>query len=665
MAVTSSRGDTEITDSSTTPTAVIPEAFPAAGGPSREVARTGRFSGAWWADIARRHWPAAAGVAIFTVLAIVVTGSGAPWSSTSMPVCACGDGAQEVWFLAWPAYALSHGLNPFTTNFVAYPHGLNLMSSTSMPFLGVLMSPVTLAAGPVVTFNLLVRLALISSATSMFLVLRRYVGWWPFALAGGLLYGFSPYMLGEGYTHVFLVFVPIPPILFMLFEDLLVGHKWKPAKVGVWIGVLSAVQFLISSETLAIIAIMVAAAIVVLAVRHPIAARQAVPAALRGAGAAAASFVVLAGLPIYYYLFGPQHVSGPQHPKLTYVLFHDDLYGTVLPTSYQLFGPHSLINRGNFLLQGNGVDHVTYLGLPLVALSIYIAVRCRHNGMVALSGLLALGSMLLTLGPRLFFNNHEYFASVSLPYSVLLHVPLLDGLLAPRFILAEFFFLAILLALGLDQMRTEGLFRGRDSDASSRDLTVRSIVCSGLAVVALLPLVPRDTYQSAPVPVAPFFSNSKLLAQIPAGGVVLPYPQAQLPTVVGPAFPDLRTMLWVAVSGFHFRIIGAYAAQPYAGGLGQGNELLDAPTDVQQLFGWAQYGSSVVARIPINAGTLADLRNFCATYDVSAIIIDPTAGVNPSAAVRYVSEALRSPPRHEAGVDVWFGAASLARAASK
>jgi hypothetical protein len=642
---------------------VIREAVPAGSGTAREVARTGRFSAAWWLDIARRHWPVAAGVALFTVLAIVVTGSGAPWSSTSMPVCACGDGAQEVWFLAWPAYALSHGLNPLASNFVAYPRGLNLMSSTSMPLLGVLMAPFTLTAGPVATFNLLVRLALISSATSMFLVLRRYVTWWPFALAGGLLYGFSPYMLGEGYTHVFLVFVPIPPILFMLLQDLLVGHKWKPVQAGVWLGVLSAAQFLISSETLAIVAVMALAAIVVLAVRHPVAAREAVPTTLRGAGAAVGSFVLLAGFAIYYYLRGPQHVSGPQHPKLTYVLFHDDLYATILPTNYQLFGPRSLINRGDFLLQGNGVDHVTYLGLPLVALSIYIVVRCRRNGMVALSGLLALGSLLLTLGPRLFFNNHEYFASVSLPYAVLLHLPLLDGLLAPRFILAEFFFVAILLALGLDQMRTEGLFRRSDTTSSRRDMTVRSVVCSALAVAAFLPLVPRNTYQPAPVPVAPFFSNSKLLAQIPPGGVVLPYPQAQLPTVFGPAFPDLRSMLWVAVSGFHFRIIGAYAAQPYAGGLGQGNELLDAPTDVQQLFGWAQYGSTVVAKIPVNAGTLADLRTFCTTYKVSAIVIDPTAGVNPTAAVRYVSEALRTPPRQEGGVDVWFNAASLAKAA--
>lgn len=635
--------------------------IPGASGTS-SGALTSRFSSARLVEVGRRHWPVAAGIALFVVLAIVVTGSGVPWSSTSMPVCACGDSAQEVWFLSWPAYALSHGLNPLTSNFVAYPHGLNMMSSTTMPLLGVVMAPFTLTAGPIVTFNLLVRLALISSATSMFLVLRRYVAWWPFALAGGLLYGFSPYMLGEGYTHVFLVFVPIPPLLFMLVEDLLVGHRWKPVKVGVWIGVLSAAQFLISSETLAIAVLAVLAAIVVLCVRHPVAARERLPVALRGAGAAAVSFLVLAVVPIYYYVRGPQHVSGPQHPKLTYVLFHDDLYGTFLPTSYQLFGPHSWINRGNLLLQGNGVDHVTYVGIPLVALLIYIAIRCRRNGIVALSSLLALGSLLLTLGPRLFVNTHPYLTWLRLPYDVLLHIPLLDGLLSPRFVLAEYFFIAIVLALGLDQMRTEGLFRHRGSAAAGarRDLIGRTVVCSAAAIVALLPLVPRNTYRPAPVPVAPYFYDSQLLSQIPAGSVVLPYPNAQLPTVTGPAFPDLRSMLWVAVTNYHFRIIGAYAAQPYGGGLGQGNELLDPPTDVQQLFGWGLYGSGSVAKIPINGTTLADLRQFCITYKVSTILVDTTAGMDPFYVVRYVSEALHAQPRVEGGLDVWLNASSLA-----
>lgn len=611
----------------------------------------------------RRHWPIVGSVVLFVVLAILVTGGGLPWSSTSMPVCACGDGAQEVWFVAWPAYALSHGLNPIFSGYAAYPRGLDLMSSTSMPLLGILMAPITLSAGPVTAFNLLVRLALASSATSMFLVLRRYVAWWPLALAGGLLYGFSPYMLGEAYTHLFPIFVPIPPILFMLIEDLLISHRWKPMKVGVFIGVLAAAQFLISSETLAISVIAIVAALVVLVVRHPVAARETLVAVWRPVVAAAAAFFVISAYPIYYYVHGRQHVSGPQHPKLTYVLFHDDLLGTVFPTSYQLFGPHSWISRGNSLLQGNGVDHATYLGIPLLALLLFLVVRCRHNGIVVLSSVLALGALLLTLGPRLVINNHLYLSQVRLPYDILLHLPFLSGLLAPRFIVAEYFFVAIALAVGLDQLRKEGLLRRSESSPSGQRL--RNAVCAGLAAIGLLPLVPRHTYRTDSVPVAPFFYDSRLVDQIPAGGVVLPYPNAQLPTVFGRAFPDLRSMLWQAVTGMHFRMIGAYAAQPYRGGLGQGNELFDPPTDVQQLFGWAQYGSQSVAAIPANAGTLADLRQFCMTYRVSAILVDPTAGLNPAIVVRYVTLALKTPPRIEGGLDVWLDVSALASKASR
>jgi hypothetical protein len=604
-----------------------------------------------------------AGVVLFAVLAIVVCGNGLPWSSTSMPVSAGGDGAQEVWFLAWPAYALSHGLNPFFTSYAAYPRGIDLLSSTSMPLLGIVMAPITLTAGPVAAFNLLVRLALLASATSMFLVLRRYVTWWPFALAGGLLYGFSPYMLNEGFTHLFLVFVPIPPLLFMLVEDLLITRKWRPVKVGVLIGVLAAAQFLISSETLAISVLAIVAALVLLVIRHPIAAREAVPRLLPGVGAAAVSFLVVAGYGIYCYLAGPEHVSGPQHPKLTYVLFHDDLAGSVLPTTYQLLGPHSWMNRGDFLLQGNGVDHVTYLGIPLVVLAAYIAVRCRRNGIVAISSLLALGSLVLTLGPHLFVDGYEHLSSLRLPYDILLHLPLLDGLLATRFILAEYFFVAVILAVGLDQMRSEGLIGLRSSNqpaATERSLAIRAATCAGLAVVALLPMLPAHTYNAVPVPVPPFFYNSALLDQIPAGSTVLPYPSPQLPSVLSGAAPDTRAMLWQAVTDMRFKMIGAYAAQPYHGSLGQGNELLNDPIDVQQFFGWAQFGSKVVAPVPISAATLADLREFCVRYNVSTILVDPTVGLYPSKLVQYVTLGLRAAPRHVGGLDVWFGASTLA-----
>ena len=44
------------------------------------------------------------------------------------------------WFLAWTPFALLHGHNPFFTNYIDFPVGVNLAANTSVPLLGLLAS---------------------------------------------------------------------------------------------------------------------------------------------------------------------------------------------------------------------------------------------------------------------------------------------------------------------------------------------------------------------------------------------------------------------------------------------------------------------------------------------------------------------------------------------
>ena len=74
-----------------------------------------------------------------------------PFDASKLPHllgAGAGDPAQMSWFLAWTPFALGHGLNPFFTNYIDYPLGVNLASNTSVPLLGLLAAPVTLRAGP-------------------------------------------------------------------------------------------------------------------------------------------------------------------------------------------------------------------------------------------------------------------------------------------------------------------------------------------------------------------------------------------------------------------------------------------------------------------------------------------------------------------------------------
>lgn len=123
----------------------------------------------------------------------------------------CADIALNSWFLAWTPFALLHGHDPLITTWVNYPHGANLMDNASIMLPGLLAAPVTLMFGPLASFNLLATLALAGSATAAFFTLRRFAPWRPAAFVGGLFYGFSPYMVNQGYAHINLTMVAIPP----------------------------------------------------------------------------------------------------------------------------------------------------------------------------------------------------------------------------------------------------------------------------------------------------------------------------------------------------------------------------------------------------------------------------------------------------------------------
>ena len=79
------------------------------------------------------------------------------------------------------------------------------MDNTTMPLVGALGTPITLIFGPIATFNIMLNLALASSAMTFYLMARRFIRWRQAALVGGLLYGFSPFVAAEGRAHLFLI----------------------------------------------------------------------------------------------------------------------------------------------------------------------------------------------------------------------------------------------------------------------------------------------------------------------------------------------------------------------------------------------------------------------------------------------------------------------------
>jgi hypothetical protein len=577
----------------------------------------------------------AAAVAAFAAIAIVAYWPVEPLSSSQFLGCACGDQVQQAWFLAWAAHGLTHGVNPFFTSALNYPYGVNLADNTSMPLLGLLAAPVTLLHGPVAAYNVMMRLGFVASATSMMFVTRRFTKRWLPAFLAGLLYGFSPYMVGEGNAHLFLVFVPLPPHILLAVYELCLADRSRLRRRGMVLGALATAHYFISVEVLVTTGLCCAVGLAFAAVTRPSAARARVVPVATGFGWALAVFVPLVWYPLYYYLAGPQHVVGPPQSVAALAPYRADLFGPIVPTVEQWFAPKGLTALGTSYAAGNVGENGSYLGIPLVLVLLAAIARFRRERIVVIVAAVGLCAYVLALGTPLTIDNHA--TSIPLPFGLLTKVPLFAGMLAARFALYIQLCAALVLAIAVDRMLSGG--------SDGRRGTRRKVVIGTLAIAALVPLIPHFPYPSYPVDVPAYFSSG-LDRAIPTDSSVLTYPYD--------VSPDNEGMLWQAISGFRFEIVGGEATRRGPGGTGTSGAYPLSPTELQNLFRYVLEGSaSGVPAPPITGLGLERVREFFTRWHIETVVVDPI-GADPSLVVRYLTVALRRPPTKIGGVDVWY-----------
>jgi hypothetical protein len=548
-----------------------------------------------------------------------------------------GDFIEFVWYAGWVPHALIHGLNPFWTDALNVPVGVNLGQNTEAPFLGFITAPLVLIFSPLVAANLLLVLAMPASATAAFLVLRKWDVWLPAAAIGGLLYGFSPYMIGQTLNHPQLSFVPLPPLIaYFLVRAFKPGDQG--VRTGIWLGLMVSFQYLISPEVLATVAIMAILGLVCVALRHPTNLLALFRAAALASGTALVVTVILLAYPIWMLTAGPQHISGSTYPLVN--PFHNDLLSFVVPGPLQRFslglsGIDAHIFGALYSTESGG-----YIGIPLLLLGAALTWRSRRSPRTQLALVLLLIAALLSLGP--FLTVYGTTTTIGLPFNTIGRLPLINDILPSRLSFEVAAFFGALIAFGLDDLHGRQL-AGAGIARSPKRRTSPALVTAGLIVLATAVITQFPTWPYGTIPSVPY--PKALVPIIPAGDPITmtyPYDTAQV----------IEPMFWQATSGYRFRIFGGYVY--IRGSNGQGT-LLPGPMDPPSLqeFLAAQEGVSYLGPpLRVTPALVYSTRQTIDEYHVRQVIVDRSLG-GSQAVITLFTDALGPSTASSGNLTVW------------
>ncbi|MHB1624910.1 MAG: DUF3488 domain-containing protein [Candidatus Dormibacteria bacterium] len=407
-----------------------------------------------------------------------------------------------------------------------YPSGVNLMWNTSPLPLGLLGWPITALWGAVAAYNALIVVAVAASAWAVFLVVRRWVKHATAAYVAGFAFLISPYISGQILGHLSLVAVPIVPLTLLWADSALVRGRRSPRSAGLILGGMLTVQFLISEEVAASLITMLVLGCLWLGLLYPHAVRVRLVRGLQIAAWSAGVLMVLVSVPLASQYLGAGVLHGPPMPPAQY---SGRLLGFVIPGLTQFMS----LPSGYHLIEGryyNLVEFGTYLGLPLLAVILALAVlrwelpRVRVlTLMLGTTGLLVLGASLHVSGVR---------TGIPLPGVALDHIPVLANLLPVRLSLYLDLFAVILLGIAFDQALATHRW--------SWGILGVVVVLISWAPVPQMVLV--DNY-----PVPQYFTHPVRSA----GQVLLVVPFAQ-------SVKEATAMEWQATSGMSFAMVDGY-----------------------------------------------------------------------------------------------------------
>lgn len=609
---------------------------------------------------------------VLVYLGLSLLAAPAVWThgiTSSMYYAGNMDGSLHVWLLAEMSRAVEHAGNPFYTDWLHYPSGVNLIDNVGTQLLGLVTTPITMLWGPIASWNVLQLLGFPLSATAMFFVLQRWTRWLPAAFVGGLLYGFSPYMTAVS-VHLMIYVTPVPPLVLWTMDRIMVRRAGSAWLNGLILALLLIAQFMISTEVFSSTIVMLAIGTVVVVVAQAWRAARDRPRAaaadffgesarpapgpapasvapnwgyLWRAGVVAVAVVCVAiAYPIWMALAGPAHIVGPAQPVALLRGISTDLLSPIVPTSNQLFS-FGWAGVGNGLVGEHTAtsvvpdlgDNGTYLGIPMIVLVIAGAAALWRRRVVRFAVVMAAVALVLSAGSELHIDG-RFVRGFHLPFVVLAHLPLFQSEAAARYVLYTWMFVALALAVVLDSLYAA--LRRRVH------LLLALVAVAVVAAAALFPLVPDWPYPGGPSQVPAWFESS-YAQEVPHGSVLLTYPVTSV--------ADAAPMLWQAVAGMRFKMPAGYVISPAAQ-----RKATFLPPGTRAIYAELQCASGANLSRGLPQATALAIRKDLTRMDIDTVVV-PRGQKGSRCAVDLFTDALGVAPRSEKGSEVWSGVKSL------
>ncbi|WDL95230.1 hypothetical protein [Alicyclobacillus sp. ALC3] len=406
------------------------------------------------------------------------------------------DSGQFMWYLGWFWHAVAHGLNPFLTNAMNAPFGVNLMRNTSIAAEGALFGWLMYLTNAVATFNFVVAFTMVGIGTLTALILRRLGVRAAIAILSGILLECAPPIINQLVDgHINLVSAPMFLLLALYLAVIAIQAEskqdtppppaWRRLVLGVSIGCALAMEFYSSSEAFATTVLMAAGFIVLSLLFNPkptlLAVRRVLSTAYISAGFVLV-ILALPGLAVFFSGADWTPVTGPLMPSDHFVT---DVAQLLTPTRAQ-FLHTSLTNRITSRTKLNLAETDGYLGIALVLCALWASVRLWSKRSARALIAFIFCAIVLSLGPRLHILGVT--THIVLPWAVINRLPMMDNAFPSRLMIYVDLASVLLIALAFETFIRSGRVVWR---------TMSSLALLLITIAAWLP-TPRFPTQTVP-----------------------------------------------------------------------------------------------------------------------------------------------------------------------